>query len=528
MKRIGIPVALAAAAILAACGQDRHGQVYYPDPAPQYRAPPSAYRPAPPRVPPAVSAEQYPPIAPSWFQRVDTEPISTFSIDVDTTAYSHVRRHLQLGQLPPRDAVRIEELINYFSYAYPGPRDAMEPFAMHANVYPAPWAPDRLLLHIGIKGYDMPRYHRPNAHIVLLVDVSGSMQDANRLPMLRRAFGILLDELHDEDRVSIVTYSGHSRVALRPTPVSERERIETAIQRLSARGSTAGAAGLSAAYDLAERHFDYEGINRIILATDGDFNVGPSDPQHLEWMISQKRDSGIYLSVVTVGEGNVNDRIAQALAQKGNGNAAHFDTLLEARKVFGDDFSSTMFPIADDAKIQIEFNPARVAAYRLLGYETREMAHYEFRDDRADAGDIGAGHTVTAIYEITPTGAGYAHVEQPRYQPHPAEFVPGDAAHEFAFLRLRYKRPGGERSQLIELPIDDSMRHYDIASLSSEVRFATAVAGFGLMLRNDGYTERYGFSSLLSLAEGARAADRYGYRAEFIRLLQLAQTLKRS
>ena len=353
---------------------------------------------------------------------VASEPVSTFSIDVDSASYSFVRRALNSAELPPKEAVRVEEMINYFPYAYPLPEDRSAPFRPTVTVLPSPWNATNKLVHIAIKGYDVPKAERPRANLVLLIDTSGSMAPEDRLPLLKNAFRMLIDTLRPDDTVGIVTYAGQTHAALEPTKVADKRKILEAIERLHAGGSTAGGAGIQEAYRMAEGAFDKAAVNRVILATDGDFNVGITSVDELKSFIERKRETGIYLSVLGVGRGNYNDALMQALAQNGNGVAAYIDTLNEARKVLVDEVSSTLFPIAKDVKIQVEFNPAMVAEYRLIGYETRLLQREDFNNDKVDAGDIGSGHTVTAIYEVTPVGSP-KFVEDLRYK-QPGRGVP--------------------------------------------------------------------------------------------------------
>src|SRR5262245_20699693 len=367
---------------------------------------------------------------------VAEDPISTFSIDVDTAAYANVRRFLNEGRLPPQDAVRIEELINYFDYDYALPPNRERPFSSTISVMPSPWAEGRQLVHIGLQGYDIQRAERPPLNLVLLIDVSGSMDEPAKLPLAIQGFRMLAGELTAQDRLSIVVYAGAAGAVLEPTPGDDTQRIVAALNQLQAGGSTAGGEGLALAYAMAERNFNGEGVNRVILATDGDFNVGITDTEQLQDFIERKRDSGIYLSVLGFGEGNYNDALMQRLAQNGNGVAAYIDSAEEARRVLSEQASGALFPIADDVKIQVEFNPARVAEYRLIGYETRMLRREDFNNDQVDAGEIGAGHSVTAIYEITPVG-GPAFNEPLRYQNAPQTARSG--GNELAFLRIRYK-----------------------------------------------------------------------------------------
>lgn len=458
---------------------------------------------------------------------VAAEPVSTFSIDVDTASYSLVRRMLNAGRRPAREAVRVEEMINYFPYAYAKPDGAETPFRPTVTVLPSPWNPANKLIHVAIKGYDLKSTDRPRANLVFLVDVSGSMAPTDRLPLLKNAFRMLLDNLKPDDTVAIVTYASGSDVRLAPTKVSERYKIVAAIESLSAGGSTHGAAGIEDAYRVAEQGFDKTAVNRVILATDGDWNVGITDRGQLQKFIEDKRRTGIYLSILGVGMGNHNDQLMQALAQNGNGAAAYIDTLSEARKVLVDEASSTLFPIARDVKIQVEFNPDRVKEYRLIGYETRALKREDFNNDKVDAGDIGSGHTVTAIYEITPAGQpGVA--DDLRYRKaepekrSPAAATAKDA--ELAFLKIRYKRPGEETSRLIELAVGDALDQAAGRTVSAEVRFSVAVAAFGELLRGSAYMKSYGFDDVIELANASRGDDPFGYRAEFVSLVRLAKS----
>ncbi|MEO5375361.1 MAG: von Willebrand factor type A domain-containing protein [Alphaproteobacteria bacterium] len=457
------------------------------------------------------------------------QPVSTFSIDVDTAAYANVRRFLRDGKVPPRDAVRIEEMVNYFEYDYPRPKDRTAPFLASVAVMPTPWNPRTQLLHIGLKGFEPEPAARPRANLTFLVDVSGSMQPHERLPLLKQSLRMLVAELKDDDKVAIVTYAGVTGVALEPTPGRERGRILAAIEALGAEGSTAGGAGLVKAYELAERTFDKAAVNRVILGTDGDFNVGVSDPEHLESLIAAKRKTGIYLSILGFGTGNLNDDLMQKLAQAGNGNAAYIDSLAEARKVLVDQMASTLFTIADDVKIQVEFNPARVAEYRLIGYETRMLKREDFANDQVDAGEIGSGHAVTALYELTAPDSAARLIEPLRYGDKEAQSVakatPGQ---EYAHLRLRYKLPGEKKSRLIERPIVDADVAAKVDDAPVEARFAAAVAAFGQLLRNDPYTKDFTYADVLALAQPVRGADLFGYRGEFIQLVRSAGSARAS
>ena len=476
------------------------------------------------RYPAEQSRDRFTEITPNPVKVVAEEPVSTFSIDVDTASYAFLRAALNEGWLPGRDAVRTEELVNYFPYDYAPPETRDPPFAAHVSVMPAPWNDAARLMHIGIKGYALDRATAPRANLVFLVDTSGSMNTPNKLPLLVRSLKLLLTALAPEDRVAIVAYAGSAGVVLEPTPVSERGTILASLERLAAGGSTAGAEGIREAYRLAGQHTVEGGVNRVILATDGDFNVGIIDPQALEDFIARKRSSGVSLSVLGFGMGNYNDDLMQRLAQSGNGNAAYIDTLSEARKVLLEEASSTLVTIASDVKIQVEFNPAAVREYRLIGYETRMLAREDFRNDKVDAGEIGAGHTVTAIYELMPAGAGGERVAPLRYQA--AEAEPSTAFDgELAFLKIRYKLPGAESSTLITHPVTVADAFDTVVTAPRDVRFAAAVAAFGELLRGGRYTEDYGYGDVVALAQGARGDDPFGYRNEFLRLVRLAESI---
>jgi len=470
--------------------------------------------------------ERFDAVGPNPVKTVASEPVSTFSIDVDTASYAFVRRALNQGLLPPKDAVRVEELINYFPYRYPLPEKQETPFQPAVTVLPSPWNPANKLVHIAVKGYDMVRTYRPRANLVLLIDTSGSMAPDDRLPLLKNAFRMLVDTLQPADTVGIVTYAGAPSVVLEPTKASDRDKILRAIDRLDAEGSTAGAAGIQEAYRMAEAAFDKSAVNRIILGTDGDFNVGITDQPTLKGYIERKRDTGIYLSVLGVGRDNYNDALMQALAQNGNGVAAYVDTLNEARKVLVDEASSTLFPIAKDVKIQVEFNPARVAEYRLIGYETRMLNREDFANDKVNAGVIGSGHAVTAIYEITPVGAPRL-LEDLRYgKPSAAPGPAANTADEYAFLKIRYKLPGEETSQSMQIPIRDNLQVSRVEQVNGEVRFSVAVAAFGQLLRGEPYLRSFGYDEVVDLATGAKGDDPFGYRAEFINLVRLAKSAR--
>ena len=454
---------------------------------------------------------------------VTEEPMSTFSVDADTASYAFIRANLNEGYFPPKDVVRTEELINYFAYDYAPPETRDQPFAAHVSLMPAPWNDASRLMHIGIKGFELDHSEVPPANLVFLIDTSGSMDQPNKLPLLIRSFKLLLSALAPDDRVAIVTYAGSAGVVLEPTPVSERSKILDRLERLYAGGSTAGGDGIRLAYRLAEQHMVSDGINRVILATDGDFNVGITDVDKLEEFISRKRSSGVFLSVLGFGMDNYNDDLMQHLAQNGNGNAAYIDSISEARKVFVEQVTSTLVPIAKDVKIQVEFNPATVSEYRLIGYETRMLEREDFRNDKVDAGEVGAGHTVTAIYELTLANTDAGHVPPSRYQSTESE-LSSSFDDEFAFLKIRYKLPDAHSSTLVTQPVTVANYFDTVNTAPRDVRFATAVAAFGERLRGGRYTGDYGYKEVIALANDALGDDRFGYRREFIQLVRLAQT----
>ncbi|EAR51426.1 Putative membrane protein with von Willebrand (VWA) domain [Oceanicola granulosus HTCC2516] len=484
-----------------------------PPPMPSLAAPGDDLALAPP-----AGTEAFPDVEPSSLKIAAEEPVSTFSIDVDTASWAVVRSSLTRGQLPPRDAVRIEEMVNYFPYDYPAPAAGEAPFRATLGVMDSPWAEGRQLVHIGLQGALPPVEARPPLNLVFLVDTSGSMDAPDKLGLLKQSFRLMLSELRPQDEIAIVAYAGSAGEVLAPTPAGERATILAALERLAAGGSTNGAGGLEQAYATAEAMTEDGEVSRILLATDGDFNVGLSDPSALEDFIADKRDSGTYLSVLGFGRGNLDDATMQALAQNGNGTAAYIDTLHEAQKVLVDQLTGALFPIADDVKVQVEFNPAAVAEYRLIGYETRALRREDFNNDAVDAGELGAGHQVTALYEITPTGSGARLTDPLRYGEAEAAAGPAD---ELAFLRLRYKAPGEETSELVEQSI-----RADAAAID-EARFAAAVAGFGELLRGSDYLGDWRYGDAIALASEHRGSDPYGYRAEAVRLMRLAETLAR-
>lgn len=467
--------------------------------------------------------ERYDPIVGNPVARVAEQPVSTFSIDVDTASYANVRRFIEGGSLPPQDAVRVEELVNYFPYDYPAPRSLARPFSVSTELAPTPWNPKTHLLHIGLKGYDIEPAARPAANLVFLLDVSGSMNSPDKLPLVKRSLKLLTNELTAKDRVAIVVYAGAAGVVLEPTPGNEKARIVAALDRLQAGGSTAGGAGLELAYVLAAQNAKEGQIDRVILATDGDFNVGITDPARLEDFIERKRETGVTLSILGFGRGNYNDALMERLTNKGNGNAAYIDSLMEARKVLVEELSSTLLTIAKDVKIQIEFNPDTVAEYRLVGYENRLLRREDFDNDKVDAGDIGAGHSVTAIYEIALVGDGGERLPPLRYQQ--AAQGQSDFVDELAYLKLRFKQPDGNRSELIQASIRVEDIKPALAETSQNFRFAAAVAAFGQLLRGGEAMQDFSMADAVALARDARGEDRGGYRAEFIRLAGLAESL---
>ena len=445
-------------------------------------------------------------------------PVSTFSIDVDTAAYAVIRNSLTSGYLPNPDVVRIEEMVNYFTYDYPTPTNG-NAFQPTVSVTQTPWNADTRLVQIGLQGTVPEVADRPSLNLVFLIDTSGSMNQPDKLPLLKQSFRLMLAQLRPEDQVAIVTYAGSAGQVLAPTPAGERSTILAALNNLGAGGSTAGQTGLQQAYATAAAMAQDGDVNRVILATDGDFNVGLSDPDALKTYISGKRDSGTYLSVLGFGRGNLDDTTMQALAQNGNGTAAYIDTLSEAQKVLVDQLTGALFPIANDVKIQVEFNPGQISEYRLIGYETRALRREDFNNDRVDAGDIGAGHQVTALYEVTPVGSPAQLHDPLRYDR--AE-IAKSSSDELAFLRLRYKAPGATTSQLIETPITISD-----ASDASDAGFAAAMAGFGQLLRDSTYVGNWSYGDAIALANATKGNDPFGYRAEAIQLMRLADSLSR-
>jgi Ca-activated chloride channel homolog len=473
-----------------------------------------------------ANTESYDSILENPFFLAMQSPLSTFSIDVDTASYSNVRRFLNGDQLPPADAVRTEELVNYFPYDYAGPEDDA-PFAVHAEVGGCPWAPQHRLVRIGLKGQEIAAADRPASNLVFLLDVSGSMNSANKLPLLQKSLGMLVQNLDERDRVAIVVYAGASGLVLPSTSCDSAEAIMQAVERLSAGGSTNGGAGIELAYKVAAENFIDGGINRVILATDGDFNVGTTDEGSLVRMIEKKASNHIFLTVLGFGMGNYQDSTLEKLADKGNGNYAYIDTQFEARKVLVEQMGATLDTIAKDVKIQVEFNPLQVAGYRLLGYENRMLAAQDFNDDQKDAGEIGAGHTVTALYEIVPTGVDVEvpGIEDLRYQ---TARQPATAAFtdEILHLKLRWKAPTSDTSKLKTVPVRDSGKNF--FESSKDTRFAAAVAAFSLVLRDSKYRGAISLADVRTWAIESSGDDTGGYRAQFIQLVDKARELSAS
>ena len=452
--------------------------------------------------------------------RTSEEPVSTFSVDVDTGSYSNVRRMLRDGVRPPAGSVRAEEFINYFSYGHPGPVNRDIPFRVTTELAAAPWNPQRQLLMIGIKGYDVPKATLPPSNLVFLLDTSGSMDSPDKLPLLKQAFSMLVPQLREQDRVSIVVYAGSAGLVLPPTPGDRHGEILAALDRLQAGGSTNGGDGIRLAYDMAKKAYLENGVNRVILATDGDFNVGTVSQEALETLVGDQRKSGIALTTLGFGQGNYNDAMAERLADVGDGNHAYIDTPQEARKVLVEEMQATLLTIARDVKIQVEFNPALVSEYRLIGYENRLLKREDFANDKVDAGDIGAGHEVTALYEITPAGSGADRLPALRYGKEKS--IAGKGTGELAHLRLRYKLPGNDKSRLIEDPILAS----SLTSRPGEsFRFASAVAAYVDLLRGGTQFDGWNWNDIAKAARGAEGDDRYGLRREFAELVNQGQRI---
>ena len=472
------------------------------------------------KEPPSV--EEYAHIDENHFTSPLVEALSTFSIDVDAASYANMRRYLNSSTMPPPGAVRIEELVNYFNYTYPQPL-AAQPFSINPEVSSCPWNPEHQLVHIGLKGLEIDRSELAASNLVFLIDVSGSMSNPNKLPLLKQSFSLLLNNLNKHDRVAMVVYAGAAGVVLPSTPASDKHTILNALNRLNAGGSTAGGAGIELAYNVAKSNFIDQGNNRVILATDGDFNVGPSSESALVNMIEARRDQGIFLSVLGFGTGNYKDSRMEQLADKGNGNYAYIDNLQEAQKVLVNEMGGTLYAIAKDVKIQIEFNPTHVKGYRLIGYENRVMAAQDFNDDTKDAGELGAGHTVTALYEVVPQGASteIAGTDALKYQ---KTFPSNTSANtELMTVKFRYKEPTGTKSKLIEKVV--FMGDKTLSATSENYRFSAAVASFGMLLRGSRYSGTSDYDMVLDLAKGAMGDDVNGYRMEFLELVTRAKLI---
>ncbi len=469
--------------------------------------------------------ESYARIVENDFRSVGESPLSTFSIDVDRASYANVRRFIQAGERPPVDAVRIEEMINYFPYEW-GATKGDDPFEVLTEVWDAPWKPEHRLVRIGLRAPAIDTEDLPPSNLVFLLDVSGSMAAPDKLPLLKKAFALLTEQLRAQDRVAIVVYAGAAGLVLPPTPGNRRARILSAVERLEAGGSTAGGAGIALAYDVARKYFVDDGNNRVILATDGDFNVGASSDEAMVRLIEKERESGIFLTVLGFGTGNLKDSKMEAIADRGNGNFHYVDGLLEARKVLVEEMGGTLFTVAKDVKLQVEFNPARAAAYRLIGYENRLLADEDFNDDAKDAGELGAGHTVTALYEVVPAGLPVPRSVDPlRYRPAtetgpPVEAPSAAFEDELLYVKVRYKDPDGSESRLLAHAVAGRSR-----PPSRSFRFAAAVAGFGMLLRDSPHAGGFSPADVISLAERGRGDDPRGYRGEFIRLVETVRDL---
>jgi len=473
-----------------------------------------------------INRDEYGNINQNTVKRVLENPVSTFSIDVDTGAYAVVRRHLNQGVLPPENAVRVEELINYFDYQYPQPHSSEAPFSVSTELAATPWNKNSHLLQVGLQGYLPANEARSAANLVFLIDVSGSMNARDKLPLLKNAFRLLVKQLNAKDSISIVVYAGSSGVVLESTRGNLKGNILAALDKLSAGGSTHGSAGIQLAYNMAEQSFIKGGINRVILATDGDFNVGTVNHESLIDLIDRKRSKGISLTTLGFGQGNYNDHLMEQLADHGDGNYSYIDNLNEARKTLVEQISATLETIAKDVKIQIEWNPAVVSEYRLIGYENRLLNREDFNNDKIDAGEIGAGHTVTALYEITFTDSQQTRLGALRYQPDNQQ--PRTSSNEIAFLKLRYKKPDDTKSQLIQHALGKDDVLVAIDSASNSLRFAASVAAFGELLRGGDNLQQFGYQDVLKLARSARGADEHGYRGEYVRLVELAEALDSS
>ena len=472
------------------------------------------------------NTENYAHITENAFKKVSNDPLSTFSIDVDAASYSNMRRFINNGGLPPKDAVRIEEMINYFDYSYAQPKGD-DPVNIVTEIGTAPWNNQHRLVHIGLKAKNIPTEKLPPSNLVFLIDVSGSMESYNKLPLLVSSLRLLTDNLRDQDKVAIVVYAGSSGLVLPSTSGDNKQAIKEALSKLSAGGSTAGGAGIKLAYKVATENFIKGGNNRIILATDGDFNVGASSDGDMQTLIEEKRKSGVFLTVLGFGMGNYKDSKMEVLANKGNGNYAYIDNISEARKVLINEFGGTLFTVAKDVKLQIEFNPAKVQAYRLIGYENRLLNNEDFNDDKKDAGEMGAGHTVTALYEIIPVGVEskfIKSVDALKYQDVPKTSPSSSNTNEMLTVKMRYKQPDGDISKLLQKPVIDSYQD-KLNKTSDNFRFSASVAMFGMLLRQSEFVQESTFEQAIALADGAKGVDKEGYRAEYVKLAKSAQLM---
>ncbi|XWK90059.1 MAG: VWA domain-containing protein [Phormidium sp.] len=508
--------------ILTACGEANKAKQA---PAAAPAAPTAITRSADNAVQPTPNTEQYNRIEDNQFVTVKNQPLSTFSIDVDTASYSNVRRFINEGQMPPKDAVRIEEMINYFSYDYPQP-NGDRPFTISTEISQTPWNPKHKLVQIGLQGKPIASENIPPSNLVFLIDVSGSMEAPNKLPLLQTSFRLLTNQLTAKDTVSIVVYAGNAGLVLPPTPGNEKNKIISAIYKLQAGGSTAGGEGIKLAYEIAKKNFLPSGNNRIILATDGDFNVGVSSDGELVQLIENYRNQGVFLTVLGFGMGNLKDAKMEQLADKGNGNYAYIDNLQEAKKVLITQMGGTIFTIAKDVKIQVEFNPTKVQAYRLIGYENRMLQAEDFNNDKKDAGELGAGHSVTALYEIIPVGVKsdvkLPPVDSLRYQQNQVDSQ-AYKNNELMLVKLRYKAPKDATSQLITQPLIE--QNVSFTNASNNLKFASAVAEFGMILRDSEFKGVANFDQVLELARQSKDVDLAGYRAEFINLVEKTKSL---
>lgn len=469
------------------------------------------------------NTEEYSGISENGFHDPLKDPLSTFSIDVDAASYSNIRRFIHLGQRPPKDAVRVEEMINYFDYDYAQPKGE-DPFSITTEISSAPWNPKHKLVHIGLQGKNIAKDNLPPSNLVFLIDVSGSMSDENKLPLLKASFKLLVEQLREQDRVAIVVYAGAAGLVLPSTSGSDKKKIIEALENLQAGGSTAGGEGIRLAYEIAKENFKKGGNNRVILATDGDFNVGESSNEAMEKLIESKRNDGIFLTTLGFGMGNYKDSKMEVLADKGNGNYMYIDSILEAQKALVNEFGGTLFTIAKDVKLQIEFNPAKVKSYRLIGYENRMLKSEDFNNDKKDAGELGSGHSVTALYEVIPVGveSSFDLVDALKYQPakkqEPVLVTKSDLSNEILTVKFRYKKPDGDVSKLIVHPLVD--QHVALEKTSDNFRWSAAVAAFGMILRESDYVKNYSTSEAIQLAQSAKGKDVEGYRIEFINLMK--------